>query len=106
MFGFTYADTSPFVYPKIGYVCKAVFLEMALARQMRVLRRRIDNGLRLHLAKCGKFAGERPGHALGLYIAHGLCEQSGHRLTISGAAVRSLFGFRYSRAKRMNFENR
>jgi signal transduction histidine kinase len=51
VFGFVSSGPSPFVYPKIGYVSEAVFFAMALARQTQALRRRLEDGLRRHLAE-------------------------------------------------------
>lgn len=56
VFGLLDFAVNPFVYPKIGYVCEAVFFAMALARQMQVLRRQLEDGLRLHLAEAEQLA--------------------------------------------------
>lgn len=54
--GFEGFGVSPFVFPKIGYVCEAVLFAMALAWQVQVLRRRLEDGLRRHLAEAQQLA--------------------------------------------------
>lgn len=46
----------PFVYPKIGYVCEALCFAIALVRQLQYLRRRVEDGLRRHLAEAEALA--------------------------------------------------
>ena len=55
VFGFG-PDGSPFLLPKIGYVCEALFFALALARQMQTLRRQVEDGLRLRLAESEQLA--------------------------------------------------
>jgi len=47
---------SPFVFPKIGYVWEALCFALALTRQMQALQRRIEDGLRRHLAETEQLA--------------------------------------------------
>jgi signal transduction histidine kinase len=55
VFGFGPAG-SPFVYPKIGYVCEALLFALALTRRMQALKRQVDDGLRRHLAEVEELA--------------------------------------------------
>lgn len=54
--GLLRASVSPFVYPKIGYVCEALCFALALAHQVQALRRRVEDGLRRHLAEAEQLA--------------------------------------------------
>jgi signal transduction histidine kinase len=54
--GFALFGVSPFAYPKIGYVLESLFFAIALARQVQVLRRRLEDGLRRHLAEAEQLA--------------------------------------------------
>lgn len=56
IFSFIQSDISLFVYPKIGYLCEAVFFASALARQVQELHRRLEDGLRHHLAEAEQLA--------------------------------------------------
>ena len=46
----------PFAFPKIGYVWEALCFAMALARQLQFLRRKVEDGLRRHLAEAEQLA--------------------------------------------------
>ncbi|BBL74217.1 sensor histidine kinase [Methylomagnum ishizawai] len=54
--GFAPEGLNPFVLPKLGYVWEAVCFATALARQVQVLRRRLEDGLRRHLAEAEQLA--------------------------------------------------
>jgi len=47
---------SPFTFPKIGYVWEALCFALALTRQTQTLQRRIEDGLRRHLAETEQLA--------------------------------------------------
>ena len=49
-------SVSPFVFPKIGYLWEALCFAMALARQLQFLRRKVEDGLRRHLAEAEQLA--------------------------------------------------
>lgn len=49
-------NVSPFVYPKLGYLCEAGCFALALARQTHSLRRRVEDGLRRQLAEAEQLA--------------------------------------------------
>lgn len=51
VFGINSLGFHPFNYPKIGYLCEAVLFTIALARQVQAMRRRLEDGLRRHLAE-------------------------------------------------------
>lgn len=49
-------ERHPFLYPKIGYVCEALFFALALTRQLQRLRRQVEDGLRRHLLEAEQLA--------------------------------------------------
>lgn len=54
---FSLAGTAnPFIYPKIGYLCEAIFFAVALAHQLRTLQRQVEISLRRHLAEAEQLA--------------------------------------------------
>jgi signal transduction histidine kinase len=49
-------SANPFVFPKIGYLCEALFFAVALAHQLHALQRQVEMSLRRHLAEAEQLA--------------------------------------------------